>query len=75
MTVAELIAKLQELPPNNIVVQAKDGEGNGFSPLSEIAVGLYAAETTRSGEFWTPDAEDGDEDNEADSAVCLWPVN
>lgn len=74
MTVAELIAELQKLPPNNIVVQAKDGEGNNFSPFSEVTVGLYAAETTWSGEYWTPEDE-GDEDEEAESAVCLWPTN
>lgn len=74
MTVAELIAELQKLPPNNIVVQAKDGEGNNFSPFAEVTVGLYAAETARSGEYWTPENED-DEDDEADSAVCLWPTN
>jgi hypothetical protein len=73
MTVSELIAQLQQLPPNNIVVQAKDGEGNGFSPVAEVAVGLYAADTTWSGEFWTPDAED--DEKEAESAVCLWPIN
>ena len=37
MTVRELVAFLQHVPDQNrIVILAKDGEGNGFSPLDGI---------------------------------------
>jgi len=36
MTVAELIAKLQTLPPDALIIQSCDAEGNRFSPTTEI---------------------------------------
>jgi hypothetical protein len=36
MKVAELIAKLQGMPQDSIVVLQKDAEGNGYSPLSGV---------------------------------------
>lgn len=33
MTVKELIAKLQQVEPDRIVILQKDAEGNGYSPL------------------------------------------
>lgn len=37
MTVTELIALLQKEDGNRIVVMSKDGEGNGFSLLGDVA--------------------------------------
>ncbi len=50
MTVQELIAELQQMDPERLIVMAKDAEGNGYSPLSSMWEGGYAAESTYSGE-------------------------
>lgn len=51
MTVADLILELKECNPIDIVVIAKDGEGNSFSPLSETDNTMaYYPENTYSGE-------------------------
>ena len=70
MTVAELITELQKLPGDALVVQSKDAEGNGFSPVDEVNIGRYEADTTWSGEF-------GDDHDYPDApvAVCVWPTN
>lgn len=76
-TVKELIAALQQCEQNARVVMSKDGEGNSFSPLSEVETGLYVSETTWMGEFISPD-DDGDKEVDLDAgepAVALWPVN
>lgn len=84
VTVADLIKALRALPQDAMVVLAKDGEGNGYSPIARplagggVAVGWYEAESTWSGEWWQPGDEDtmstvpGDGDA---AAVCLWPTN
>jgi hypothetical protein len=48
------------------VVLSKDGEGNSFSPLSDLSRGRYVADTTWCGEFH------GSDEGET---CCLWPVN
>jgi len=58
MTVAELIEQLQKLPPESQVILQKDGEGNGYSPLSEVdGNGIYEAYSTYHGDVasteWT----------------------
>ena len=51
MTVKELIAELGEIADQNrIVIMQKDGEGNGYSPLSCVETDAYWAETTWSGD-------------------------
>jgi len=50
MTVRELIEGLLTEDPDRVVVMAKDGEGNGYSPLSSWWTGAYVAETTWYGE-------------------------
>lgn len=50
MTVKELIEQLQSEDPDRIVICQKDGEGNGFSPLSEIYTAAYAPDSSWSGE-------------------------
>lgn len=70
MTVAELITELQKLPQDAEVVQSRDAEGNGFSPLAEVNVGRYRTENTWSGDFGD------DHDFPAEPvAVCFWPTN
>lgn len=85
MIVRELRKALADLPDDMVVVMACDAEGNGFSPLVEIAESMYHAETEYSGETYpTPEevadaSNHFDEDDEApDGAVrvvTLWPVN
>lgn len=54
MTVAELIKALLDLPPNLQVILQKDGEGNGYSPLSDVdGDALYVAETSWSGAVYS----------------------
>lgn len=83
MTVSELIALLQTMPADALVVQSSDAEGNNFSPVSEAGLGRYAAETTWRGEFGlyelTPEdeAKGYSEEDVPDGppAVCIWPTN
>jgi hypothetical protein len=86
MTLAELRAQLGalNLPDDTPVILAKDGEGNGHSPLSEAEHAMYLADTTWSGEHYLTEQqrlaeEDPDEWSEAPDdavhAVFLWPTN
>lgn len=84
MTVADLRAQLAQFPDDVIVVLAKDGEGNGFSPLCEAIPAMYLAESTWSGEHYPTEeqrlAEDDPDDydpapDDAVPAVFLWPTN
>lgn len=80
MTVAELISLLQYYVHVNpgaegqILVQARDAEGNSFSPVSEAELHCkYLAESTWSGDVIHPD--DVDRYDDLQDVVCLWPVN
>ena len=86
MTLAELRAALDalDLPGDTIVVLAKDGEGNGFSPAVEAEHAMYYANTTWSGERYLTEEQraaetDPDDYSEAPDdavpAVFLWPTN
>lgn len=84
MKVKELIEKLQKCDPESLVVMSEDGEGNGFSPLSDVDDSHnYAADSTWSGEIGlrelTPRLEDSgftEEDLlDGEKCVVLWPVN
>lgn len=84
LTVADLQAALALLPSDMPVVLAKDGEGNGFSPLAATDPAMYLAATTWSGEQYLTEAdrlaqEDPDEyspaPDDAVPALFLWPVN
>lgn len=85
MTVRELREALADLPDDMVVVIACDAEGNGYSPLVEIAESMYHAETEYSGETYPTPEEIADtnnqfteEDEAPDGAVrvaTLWPVN
>lgn len=79
MTVEDLIQELQLIIAANPdmkfaqVVQSRDAEGNGYSPVDELCVAKYWAETAYSGEVAHPD--DVDDYSELIDVVCLWPVN
>lgn len=86
MTLDELRAALDALkvPGDTLVVLAKDGEGNGFSPAVEADHAMYLADTTWSGERYLTDearlAETDTDDwseapDDAVHAVFLWPTN
>lgn len=85
MTVGELIECLKTLDQNRIVVMSKDGEGNGYSPLSGFYEGAYEPNSTWSGsvllEELTPELEQSgysDEDVAGEDAlpcVVLCPTN
>jgi hypothetical protein len=76
MKVKDLIEKLQALPPELIVVQSRDAEGNSFSPVAEVTEGVYVEETTYSGEFSDNDEDVLDyTDRGGEGAICLWPTN
>lgn len=86
MIVKELIALLQTMPEDSIVILQKDSEGNGYSPLSDVdADAIYNAETTWYGEVystkWTARDAGMDEEEwkkykrETPACVVLAPVN
>lgn len=78
MTVGELLDYLSTRPRDQLVVLAKDAEGNGYSPLAEAQDGYYFAETTWSGEveFEFDLVESGGElEDGTVPAVVLGPVN
>ncbi len=75
MKVSELIEMLEALDADSdaIVILAKDGEGNGFSPICEADAAHYIPFNKYSGECIHTD--DVDDHPDAVSCVCLWPVN
>ncbi len=84
MTVQELIDALNEFDRDRVVIVAKDPEGNGYSPLSDLHNAAYEAETTYSGNIGLEEltAEDiaagySEEDIVEDGEPCvvLWPIN
>jgi hypothetical protein len=86
MTIDELRKQLDGLnaPGDTPVILAKDAEGNGFSPLTEAEVAMYATVSTWSGERYMTEedrqAEDEPDDyaeapDDAVRAVFLWPTN
>ncbi|MFE3202213.1 hypothetical protein [Embleya sp. NPDC059237] len=55
------VAALADLPNDTPVILAKDGEGNGYSPLARISDGMYFAESTYQGERYLTDEQLADE--------------
>lgn len=86
-TVSDLIAALGRVPGDTLVILAKDAEGNGYSPWSQLGIrSRYEPDSTWSGELVDPEGPDyndqprSDEDKAAivaatHAAVVLWPVN
>jgi hypothetical protein len=86
MKISELVEILLRHNPDDLVVLAKDSEGNGFSPLSSVTPCVYVAETTWMGETFIRELTDdlieqgwsGDDLYDGDdgvNAVELWPTN
>lgn len=78
MTVQDLIEELMELNPEDLVVMAKDSEGNDYSPLSGAESVLYIKESSYSGFIFDTkeEVEDcGEDPNEAIPSVVLFPIN
>lgn len=69
MTVSQLIEQLQKLQQDLQVVISKDGEGNSYSPLSNITVCKYEATTP-----WYGEVIDFQE-SQINNAIVLYPVN
>jgi hypothetical protein len=63
-TALRLAGQLLKLPPGTLVIQAKDPEGNGFSPVADID----APCAYRQGRW-------GGEIAKGTGAVCLWPLD
>lgn len=86
MTVIELIAELQELPPNSQIILQKDSEGNDYSPLMGAALGIYVPDNSYSGLVHDPEGSAEDvciDENEWEkmkkdpdkACVVLYPIN
>ncbi|RNG12978.1 hypothetical protein [Streptomyces botrytidirepellens] len=73
MTLADLRARLAELPGDTLVVLARDAEGNDYSPLDDADFAMYRAETGYSGERYRIPEDPRPDD--AVLAVFLWPTN
>lgn len=71
----ELLKAFEQNPDlrNAKVILASDAEGNGYSPLSDLGLDKYIADTTWSGELIHPD--DVPDYPEAEDVIALWPVN
>lgn len=68
MTKNELIARLQSLPGNPLIIHAVDPEGNAFAPIDSLFPAFYC----KGGELWLP--EEGDTPPVgAEESICLWP--
>lgn len=76
MKVKELIELLSEFNPESLVILSKDGEGNSFSPLTDLGDGVYVADSTWSGFVFNDLAECLEEcDDTPVGCVVFWPVN
>jgi hypothetical protein len=61
---------------DHYVIMAKDEEGNGYSPYSDISPGGYVPDSTYSGEQTNEEDHEGVEwPDYAVRAVFLWPAN
>lgn len=78
MTVQQLIDTLMHGGNlDAVVVLASDGEGNAYSPLSDVdSEALYVSSSPWSGYVYTDDLEEVQAaDEKAVRCVCLWPTN
>jgi hypothetical protein len=57
---------------NELIVLAKDAEGNQFAPLSEVTFGVYHPLTACDGEIYEGETVREENDTEA---IVLWPTN
>ena len=84
MKVKDLKAALSGFDDEDIVVLAKDGEGNSFSPLADVEASLYSPDNSYRGETSARELTAemvvrgfGEEDilTGATRSVTLWPTN
>ena len=88
MKVRDLIDLLSTLDQEAEVVLSSDAEGNSYSPFSCCSKGVYAPDSTWSGDFYSTndtvdEDEDADDEDDGDCgppdnaipAVVLWPTN
>lgn len=89
MKVKELKTLLADLPDDMTVVMSKDGEGNGYSPLSQVDGDnqVYIPDSTYSGEIMLKELRGADRslgyteedvadpDDNGEDCVVLWPTN
>lgn len=74
--VGELRAELAGVPDDTPVILSKDGEGNGYSPLSSVSKDyVYEPESTWSGEVHDTTDDEYEPDDEDVRVVVLGPVN
>lgn len=74
MTIKELLLAIKGLPEDMQIILAKDAEGNDYTPLADIAIGVYETTTTWNGEFLYSD-EDQEIPEDECNALCLEPTN
>lgn len=71
MTTHELAKALLEEPDVKVIL-SKDGEGNGFSPCSDICRAKYVPSSEYRGDIVSED-DDEDECDNIEDVVVLWP--
>lgn len=76
-TVADLIAELQKLPQDLVVVQSSDGEGNHFHGWYDISIGTWDDEYDEFSSLTIDVPGDYSTEREVTideaTAICLWP--
>ncbi|TXH09297.1 MAG: hypothetical protein E6R04_08530 [Spirochaetes bacterium] len=81
ITAGELKAQLKDVPDDTLIVMSKDAAGNSYSPLARVFSAAYVAETTWSGDVYSLDTDDEDDEwgyappEDKVPAVILVPVN
>lgn len=84
MNVGKLIELLKKEDKDRLVVMSSDGEGNNYSPFSDLSTGAYEADSTWSGEVGLQKLTDvhkaegytaEDVMIEGVPALILWPAN
>lgn len=76
VTAGRLRAALADVPDDTPVIMSKDGEGNGYSPLSSVSKDcVYEPLSTWSGEVHDTTDDEYEPDDEDVRVVLLGPVN
>lgn len=76
ITVGELRIALEHYSDDAMIIISKDGDGNYFSPLTELTTGHYIPSSDYQGDFVSDDEMDDDVNlNGARPSVVLWPAD
>lgn len=70
-TVGELREALKDLPPDTLIVQARDHEGNGYLPVMGVERGFYSPEA----DLVLPAAQAALLPPDTHPVVCLRPAH